>query len=120
MILVMVPVLYFTYKRIDPDVPKALQFVCDLMEDGKIPTELFLTHKWHFDDVAKAYAELEKAGAVYNLPKKGVYVAEIDIQSSRQQQIRSVLQPLKDSGITKEEIILAAEKIFEETSYVKD
>ncbi len=70
--------------------------------------------------VAKAYAELEKAGAVYNLPKKGVYVAEIDIQSSRQQQIRSVLLPLKESGITKDEIILAAETIFEETSYVKD
>ncbi|MBQ1530558.1 MAG: GntR family transcriptional regulator, partial [Solobacterium sp.] len=70
--------------------------------------------------VAKAYAELEKAGAVYNLPKKGVYVAEIDIQSSRQQQIRSVLLPLKESGITKDEIILAAETIYGETSYAED
>lgn len=61
----------FTYKRIDPDVPKALQFVCDLMEDGKIPTELFLTHKWHFDDVANAYAEVRKGNVI-----KGLVVIE--------------------------------------------
>ena len=40
---------------------------------------------------ARAYAELETAGYVYNLPKKGVYVAEIDIPSSHQAQIISVI-----------------------------
>lgn len=66
----------FLYKRIDPDVPKALQFVCDLMEDGKIPTELFLTHKWHFDDVAKAYAEVRKGNVI-----KGLVIIEDEANS---------------------------------------
>ena len=33
--------------------------------------------------VAKAYTELEKNGYVYNLPKKGVYVAEVDTKKNQ-------------------------------------
>ena len=53
----------FAYKRIDPDVPKALDCVCTLMKEGKVPTEIFLTHRWGFDRVAEAYAEM-RTGAV--------------------------------------------------------
>lgn len=53
----------FAYKRIDPDVPEALDLVCTLMREGKIPAEIFLTHKWSFDQVAEAYAEM-RTGAV--------------------------------------------------------
>ena len=45
----------FSYKRISPDVPKALDFVCALMREGKIPTELFLTHTWHFSETPEAF-----------------------------------------------------------------
>ena len=48
----------FSYKRIHPDVPKALDFVCALMKEGKIPTEIFLTHTWSFDQVPEAYAAI--------------------------------------------------------------
>jgi len=64
--------------------------------------------------VAKAYAQLEQKGYVYNLPKKGVYVADISIESSKLIQIKSLLQPLKASGITKDEIIMAIDKIYGE------
>lgn len=64
--------------------------------------------------VAKAYMEVEKAGYVYNVPKKGVYVAEIDMQASKEQQLHNVLRPLKDSGITKEELLSAIEKLYQE------
>lgn len=64
--------------------------------------------------VAKAYAELEKAGVVYNLPKKGVYVAEVNISSGHRSQILSVLKPLKETGITKKELLDAVDELFEE------
>ena len=64
--------------------------------------------------VAKAYTMLEQSGVVYNLPKKGVYVAQIDTKASRHSQILTVLRPLKDSGFTKAEILAAADELFEE------
>lgn len=69
--------------------------------------------------VAKAYSELEKRGYVYNLPKKGVYIAEINMNSSREQTILAALKPLKESGITKEEIVSAADILFGEVNDVK-
>ena len=39
---------------------------------------------------ARAYSELEKKGAVYNVPKKGVYVAGMPAVSKKE-------DPLKDS-----------------------
>jgi 2-desacetyl-2-hydroxyethyl bacteriochlorophyllide A dehydrogenase len=57
----------FSYKRISPDVPKALDFVCALMREGKIPTELFLTHQWHFDEVPKAFSELLSGNVIKGL-----------------------------------------------------
>ena len=63
---------------------------------------------------ARAYIELEIAGVVYNLPKKGVYVADIDVQASKEAQILSVLKPLKAAGITKNELLHSVEKLFAE------
>lgn len=63
---------------------------------------------------ARAYVELEIAGVVYNLPKKGVYVADIDVSASKEAQILSVLKPLKAAGITKNELIHTVEKLYAE------
>ena len=63
---------------------------------------------------ARAYIELEIAGVVYNLPKKGVYVADIDVSASKEAQILSVLKPLKAAGITKNELIHSVEKLYAE------
>lgn len=64
--------------------------------------------------VAKAYAELEKAGVVYNLPKKGVYVAELNVSDAHRAQILAVLKPLKETGITRKELLDAVDELFEE------
>ncbi len=64
--------------------------------------------------VAKAYTELEQSGWLYNLPKKGVYVAEINVENSRKQQIETVLRPLKDSGFLKTEILEAVDRLYAE------
>ena len=45
----------FSFKRIGPDVPAALDFVCDLMRAGKISTEIFLTHTWNFSETPEAF-----------------------------------------------------------------
>lgn len=63
---------------------------------------------------ARAYVELEIAGVVYNLPKKGVYVADIDVSASKEAQILSVLKPLKAAGITKNELIHSVERLYAE------
>ena len=63
---------------------------------------------------AKAYAELEKAGYVNNIPKKGVYIAELDARASRSTEITALLTPLKDSGVTKKELIQAVNQLFKE------
>ena len=64
--------------------------------------------------VSKAYIELEKNGYVYNIPKKGVYVSDIDLKQSHSNQIVKVLQPLKDSGIPKQELMDAIEILYKE------
>lgn len=64
--------------------------------------------------VSKAYIELEKNGYVYNIPKKGVYVSDIDLKQSHSNQIVKVLQPLKDSGIPKQELMDAIETLYKE------
>ncbi|MBR2990598.1 MAG: GntR family transcriptional regulator [Solobacterium sp.] len=66
--------------------------------------------------VAKAYAEMEKNGYVYNLPKKGVYVADVSVNDSRIQQIRQLILPLKENGITKEELLAVIQEIYEEAT----
>ena len=66
--------------------------------------------------VSKAYIELEKNGYVYNIPKKGVYVSDIDLKQSQSNQIVKVLQPLKDSGIQKQELMDAIEILYKENA----
>ncbi|MBR3357225.1 MAG: GntR family transcriptional regulator [Solobacterium sp.] len=69
---------------------------------------------------ARAYSMLEQAGCVYNLPKKGVYVAEVSAAASRNERIRSVLGTLKDSGCTKEEILQAVEQLYKEEDHAQN
>lgn len=70
--------------------------------------------------VSKAYIELEKNGYVYNIPKKGVYVANIDMQKGQKEQIIALLRPLKEKGITKEEIISSLDTLYKEDEYVEN
>lgn len=48
----------YSYQHIDPETDKAIDEVCDLLEKGKIPTDIFITHKWNFDDVVEAFNTL--------------------------------------------------------------
>jgi Zn-dependent alcohol dehydrogenase len=48
----------YSYQHIDPETEKAIDEVCDLLEQGKIPTDIFITHKWNFDDVVEAFNTL--------------------------------------------------------------
>ena len=67
--------------------------------------------------VARAYAELERAGFVYNLPKKGVYVAggePGETKDAREARILRALAPLKESGVTAEELRRAVADLYEE------
>jgi len=58
--------------------------------------------------VAKAYAQLERRGYVYNLPKKGVYVSDRSHDGS----ILEVLKPLKESGVSQDEIFTLINQLY--------
>lgn len=87
-----------------------------LVKGDKLPSvrQLAQENGINPNTVARAYSMLEQAGYVYNLPKKGVYVAEIDTASTHRAQIMHVLETLKESGCTKEEILRAVEALYEE------
>ncbi|HCK87592.1 MAG TPA: GntR family transcriptional regulator [Erysipelotrichaceae bacterium] len=70
--------------------------------------------------VARAYAKLEENGYVYNLPKKGVYVAEISSGTEKKKTILHVLRPLKESGITKEEMLEAVSDLYQEEEHAEN
>ncbi len=70
--------------------------------------------------VAKAYQQLEKNGYVYNVYKKGVFVADIDLAKSTMNQILTVLKPLKESGYQKEELLMAIEQLYGGDSDAED
>ncbi|MBR3349949.1 MAG: GntR family transcriptional regulator [Solobacterium sp.] len=87
-----------------------------LKPGDKLPSvrQLVVDNGINPNTAARAYAQLEAAGYVYNLPKKGVYIAEFDTGSSRSAQIVSVIRPLMAAGYTKKELIDVIEKLFTE------
>jgi len=64
--------------------------------------------------VAKAYRELEEDGVLYNMPKKGVYVASIESSDRQKFRAEAVLRPLKEAGVSREEILRALDEIYGE------
>ena len=54
-------------RRIDPAVAEALPEVCRLLREGKLPTELFLTHRWELSQVAEAFAQVRKGEVIKGL-----------------------------------------------------
>lgn len=64
--------------------------------------------------VSKAYTELEKNGYVYNLPKKGSYVAEFDTSLTRKKEVHTLLKSLKEIGVSKEQMLMAVEELYKE------
>ncbi|MDD5852473.1 MAG: GntR family transcriptional regulator [Galactobacillus timonensis] len=64
--------------------------------------------------VAKAYARLEQDGYVHNVPKKGVYVAEVIHPQTIDERIVTVMRQWRDEGITKDTVLACADAAYEE------
>ena len=58
---------HYNRRRVDPAVESALPFVISLMREGKIPTDLFLSHVWNFDSLPEAYAEMRNGSVIKGL-----------------------------------------------------
>lgn len=103
------------YEQIQQQILKFIE-VGVLAPGDKLPSvrQLAQDNGINPNTVAKAYSELEKNGYVYNVPKKGVYVSEIKADSSKQKTIIAILQPLKDKGLTKKEIMDAINELYGE------
>ena len=48
----------FSYQRIDPAVSEAIDEVCALLKEKKVPLDVFLTHTRRFEEAAELYAEV--------------------------------------------------------------
>lgn len=85
-----------------------------LAPGDKLPSvrEMALDNGINPNTVAKAYQELEKTGYVYNVPKKGVYVAQIDLSDQQETRIRPLLESLKENGITRENILRVLDEVY--------
>ena len=57
----------FRYQRIDPDVHAAIDEVCKLLDEDKIPVEIFLTHRWSFDEAPAAFEEVRRGNVIKGL-----------------------------------------------------
>lgn len=57
----------FTYKRIDPIVSQVIDEVCQLLEEDKVPVDVFLTHKWKFEEAAESFDAVRKGDVIKGL-----------------------------------------------------
>lgn len=62
--------------------------------------------------VARAYSQLEESGYVYNVPKKGVYVAGMKQEPEEASELLRTVRKLKDGGVTLQQMLDAVEKIY--------
>jgi threonine dehydrogenase-like Zn-dependent dehydrogenase len=57
----------FSYQRIDPAVSEAIGEVCTLLKEKRVPVEIFLTHKWRFEEAVQAYDEVKSGNVIKGL-----------------------------------------------------
>lgn len=57
----------FRQFRIDPKVADSLTYVCDALQAGKIPVNVFLTHQWPFSDMIPAYEAVRRGDVIKGL-----------------------------------------------------
>ena len=65
--------------------------------------------------VDRAYEELERSGVIITLPNKGSFVQEKSLASDNKPFIDEIRQ-LKDSGASKEDLLIAIEITFKENN----
>ena len=101
------------YLQIKEDVIRKIQLGL-LRENERLPScrETALTLGVNPNTVQRAYAELEEAGYIYTLPKKGVYVAPRDKKSSVETVARQKLEELKSAGLTRKKIEEILDEIY--------
>ncbi|MDY6283151.1 MAG: GntR family transcriptional regulator [Erysipelotrichaceae bacterium] len=64
--------------------------------------------------VAKAYAQLEQDGYVNNVPKKGVYVAEVKQKQMIDERVMAAMKQWRNEGITKDTVLACAAAAYGE------
>ncbi len=85
-----------------------------IAKDEKLPScrDLALQMGVNPNTVQRAYSELEKQGAIYTVPKKGVYVKG-DTHNALDE-ARERIRELKAAGITRSQIEEITESVFSE------
>nr|MBQ4317754.1 zinc-binding dehydrogenase [Clostridia bacterium] len=55
------------YRRIGPRVSEAVDYVSDVLRGGDFPIDLYITHRWSFDQVPEAYEAVVRGEVVKGL-----------------------------------------------------
>lgn len=84
-----------------------------LQEGDKLPScrELALQQGINPNTVQRAYSELEEAGYIYTLPKKGVYVSARK-QNYFEELARQKIGEIKSAGITKGKALQIINEVY--------
>lgn len=64
--------------------------------------------------VARAYSQLEQNGYVTNIPKKGVYVKEMNLDDSLEEMAAMNIRQLKEAGISMHRLLQIVNRVYEE------
>lgn len=62
--------------------------------------------------VARAYSQLEESGYVYNVPKKGVYVAGRKQGQGARSELIKTIEKFREDGVTLQQMLDAVEKVY--------
>lgn len=62
--------------------------------------------------VARAYSQLEESGYVYNVPKKGVYVAGRQQGQEAKSELIKTIEKFREDGVTLQQMLDAVEKVY--------
>ena len=103
------------YEKIVEDVKRKIELGL-LREGDKLAScrEYALLKGINPNTVQRAYSELEEAGFIYTIPKKGVYVAPVDKGLHLYEVAKEKLSELKASGLDREQLIKILNEIYGE------
>lgn len=57
----------YVYKRIDPEIRKSINWVCDILARDEVPVDKFVTHVWDFDHAVDGYHAVLRGEVVKGL-----------------------------------------------------
>lgn len=85
-----------------------------LTKDEKLPSIRSLAYELGVNPntIQRAYSELEKAGLIITIPKKGVFVAYQKNDNKIEEVFKNEIKRYKEAGLNKQQVLKVIEDIY--------